>query len=127
MEMFRATGAMFEQKHLGFINKFEPLGGSGPGGVSHRFRNGIMEHKVILNFRAVSGDKSLFRQWDPTFTTALGQVGVAHDDMVHRLLKEIELEKEMEKVVKGSKGEGGDKFDKVLGDVWNVLIVKAEM
>ncbi len=33
----------------------------------------------------------------------------------------------MEKVVTGLRGEYGDEFDKVSGDVWNILIDKAEM
>ena len=86
-----------------------------------------MEHKVIRYLRAVNGDKSLFRQWHQKFTTALGQVAGAHEEIVHRLVKEIDLGKEMEKVVTGLRGEYGDEFDKVSGDVWNILIDKAEM
>jgi hypothetical protein len=43
-----------------------------------------MEHKVIQYFRAVSGDKSLFRQWHQKFTIALGHVAGAHEETVHR-------------------------------------------
>ena len=32
----------------------------------------------------------------------------------------------MEKVVTGLRGEYGDEFDKVSGDIWNILIDKAE-
>ena len=79
-----------------------------------------------MNLRAVSGDKSFFRQWHQKFTTALGQIEGAHEEIVHRLVKEIDLGKEMEKVVTGLRGEFGDEFDKVSGDVWNILIDKAE-
>ncbi len=87
-EMFRAAGSMFEQEHLRFINMFAAIGGGGSGGGSHRFVKGIMEHKVIQHLRAVSGDKSLFRQWHQKFTIALGQVAGAHEKIVHRLVKE---------------------------------------
>ncbi len=49
MEMVRATGAMFEQEHLRFINMFAAIGGCGQGGGGHRFPKGIMEHKVMQN------------------------------------------------------------------------------
>ena len=126
MEMFRTTGAMFEQEHLRLINMFVATGGGGQGGGSHRFPKAIMEHKVIQYLRAVNGDKSLFRQWHQKFTTALGQVAGAHEEIVLRLVKEIDLGKEMEKVVTGMRGEFGDEFDKVSGDIWNILIDKAE-
>ncbi len=89
MEMFRATGSMFEQNYLRSINMFAATGGSGPGGVSHRFPKGIMEHKVIQNLRAVSGDKSLLRQWLRKFIIALGQVGGSHEEIVRRLVTEM--------------------------------------
>ena len=126
-EMFRATGCMFEQEHLRFINMITAAGSGGAGGGSSKYPRSVMENKVIQNLRAVNGDKSLFRQWHQKFTTALGQVGGARVEIVHRLVKEIDLGREMEKVVTGLKGEYGDEFDKVSGDVWNILIDKAEM
>ncbi len=33
----------------------------------------------------------------------------------------------MEKVVAGLRGEFGDEFDKVYGDVWNILIDRADV
>ncbi len=86
---------------------FAATGGSGPAGV----------RRASWNLRAVSGDKSLFRQWRQKFTTALGQIGDAHEEIVRRLVKEIDLGKDMGKVVTGLRGEYGDEFDKVLGDV----------
>ncbi len=41
-------------------------------------------------------------------------------------MKDIDLGREMEKVVAGRRGEYGDEFDKVSGDIWNILIDKAE-
>ena len=72
-EMFMASGSMFEQEHLRFINMFAATGGGGyGGGGGHKFPKGIMEHGVVQYLRAASGDKSFFRQWHQKFTTALG-------------------------------------------------------
>ena len=46
--------------------------------------------------------------------------------MVQRMVKEIDLGKDLEKVVTTLKSEYGDEFDKVSGDMWNALIDKAE-
>ena len=124
-DMFKATGAMFEQEHLCFISMIMASRSGGPNGGG--YHKTVMENKVIQYLRAVNKDKSLFRQWRQKFTTALRQVGGAHEEIVHRLVKEIDLGREMEKVVTGLKGEYGDEFDKVSGDVWNILIDKAEM
>ncbi len=64
----------------------------------------------------------MLRQWHLKFITALRQIAGPHVEIVHRLVKEIDLGKEMEKVVTGSEGEYGDEFDKVSGDVRNTLI-----
>ena len=66
--------------------------------------NELMENEVIQNLRAVSGDKSLFRQWHQKFTTAFGQFGGVHEEIVHRLVKESDLGREMEKAVTGLRG-----------------------
>ncbi len=58
-----------------------------------------MEHKVINNLRCVSGDKSLFGQWHLRVVTALGQYGQVHDEIVQHLVKEIDLGKDLDKVV----------------------------
>ncbi len=95
---------------------FAATGGGGLGGGSRRFAKGIMEQRVIHYLRAVSGDKSLFRQWHQKFTIALGQVACAHGEMVHRLVEKIDLGRGMEKVLTGLRGEYGDGFDKVSGE-----------
>ncbi len=80
IELFCATGATIKQQHLRFINMFAATGGSGPGGVSHRFPKGIMEHKVIQNPRAVNADKSLFSTEMEKVVTALnGEYGDEFD------------------------------------------------
>ncbi len=49
-----------------------------------------------------------------------------HEEIVHRLAKEIDLGEDLEKVVTGLREEFGDMFNKVSGYVWNILIDKAE-
>ena len=84
-----------------------------------------MEHKAVQYFRAVNGDKSLFRQWHQKITTALGQVSGGHEEIIQRMVKEIDLGKDLEKVVTTLQGEY-EEFAKVSGDVWNVLVDKTE-
>ncbi len=48
------------------------------------------------------------------------------EEIVHRLVKEIDQGREFDKVVAGLREEFGDVFNKVSGDVWNFLIDKAE-
>ncbi len=86
------------------------------------FHGVVMEHKVIMNLTAADGDKSLFRQWHQKFTTVLGQVGRAHVEIVHRLVKEIDLGKQLERSATGLRDEFGDEINRVSGDVWNILI-----
>ncbi len=50
-DMSRATGAMFEQEHLRFINMFTAAGGGGNGG-GYRHPKAVMENKVIQTLRA---------------------------------------------------------------------------
>ena len=49
-EMFMASGSMFEQEHLRFINLFAATGGVGHGGGG-KFPKAIMDHKVIQYLR----------------------------------------------------------------------------
>ncbi len=79
---------MFEQEHLRMINMVSSIstGGIGSSG-GPTFNRGIIEHKVIHNLRAVTGDKGLFRQWHHKFITALGQVRAEYGEMVHKLAR----------------------------------------
>ena len=79
MYLTKACGRMFEQEHLRFIAMFSATRNSGGGGGG--FYKGVMEHKIIMNLRAVNGDKSIFRQWHQKFTTALGEIGGAHEEI----------------------------------------------
>ncbi len=58
-----------------------------------------MEHKLIQNLRAVSGDKGLFRQRHQDFTIAFGQAREGFEEIVHKLAREIDLGKDMETVL----------------------------
>ncbi len=58
-----------------------------------------MQHKVIQNLKAASGDKGLFSQWHEKFATALGQVDATREKIVHWMVKELDLCKDMEAVV----------------------------
>ncbi len=63
VDLTKAYGRIFEQEHLRFISMFSAKGGGGHGGGGNWFPKAIMEQKIIQHVRAVSGDKSLFRQW----------------------------------------------------------------
>ncbi len=82
---------------------------------------------MIQNLRAVNGDKSLLWQWHQKLTSALGPVGAAHEEIAHRLVREIDLEKEMEKAVTGLQADYEDELEKVSGGEWNILIDEADM
>ncbi len=86
-------------------------GSGGTGGDGSKYARSIMENKVIQNVRVLSGNKSLFRQWHQKYTTAFGQVGGAHVEIVHPLVEKIDLGREMGKVVTGLTGECGDEVD----------------
>ena len=107
-EMFLSTGSMFQQENVRFLSMIAATGGGGYGGGhggGSKYQKTIMEHKVIQYLRTVNGDKSLFRQWHQKFTTALGQVPGAHEEIIQRMVKEIDLGKELEKVVTTLKDE----------------------
>ena len=85
-----------------------------------------MEHKVIMNLRMVNGDKSLFCQRHQSFIAALCQVGGSHEGIIQQLVKETDLGKELDKVVENLRSNPGDEFGRVSGDVWIVIMDKAE-
>ncbi len=84
IDLTKASGRIFEQEHLRMISMVSAInpGGSGRTGGNRFTAKGIMEHKVSTNLRMVNGDKSLFRQWQQMFITALGQVDGAHEEMI---------------------------------------------
>ncbi len=104
-EMFLSIGSMFQQEPMRLFNLLAMSGGQGGHGGGSRYQKTIMEHKVIQYLRTVNGDKSLFRQWHQKFTTALGQVPGAHEDILQRMVKDIDLCKELKKVVTTFKDE----------------------
>ena len=94
-DMFRATGAMFEQEHRRYIIMFAATGNGGNGG-GHRTSKGITEHKVINNFGRVSGGKSLFRQWHQRCVNAVRQYDQVHEEIVQHLVTETDLGKDLD-------------------------------
>jgi hypothetical protein len=106
-QLFHFMGKNLEQEPLRFARVATAVaGGTGAVGGQGRFVKGIMEHKVTQSLEAVNGDKALFRQWHQKFTTALGQASPVHE-RVHRMVKEIELGKDMETIVIGLRNEYG--------------------
>ncbi len=63
--------------------------------------------KVIQNLKVVNGDKALFRQWHQKFTTAFGQVNADHEEIAHRMAKEIVLGQNIETIVIGLRTDYG--------------------
>ncbi len=50
----------------------------------------------------------------------------AHEEIVQQLVKETDLGKELDKVVENLRITYGEEFERVSGDVWNILLDKAE-
>jgi hypothetical protein len=90
-----------------------------------------MEHKVIQNLRAVSGDKALFKQGHRKFTTVIGQVRSSYEEIVrgHRVpLGQGSRPRQRDGEDRDRTGaDHGEEFEKTSGDAWNILIDKAEM
>ncbi len=80
----KASGRMLEQEHLRMISMVSAINSrsSGGSGGNSFIAKRIMEHKVIMNLRMVNGDTSLFRQWHQRIITALGQVELAHEEII---------------------------------------------
>ncbi len=108
---------------MSFINMFTAAGSGGNGG-GYRDPKAIREPKVIMKYRMVNGDKSLFRQWDQRFVTALGQVEGSHDEIIQHLVNETDLGKELDQVVEELRITCGGEFARVSGDLWNILMDK---
>ncbi len=56
----------------------------------------------------------------------MGQVEAAHEEIVQQLVKETDVGKELDKVVENLRITYGEEFKRVSGDVWNILLDKAE-
>jgi hypothetical protein len=93
----RVVGRMFEEEHLRFISMYTAAGSS-TGAVGRQVRS-IMENRVIMNLKAVTGDKSWFRQWHQKFVAAIGQVRREYEEIVLRLVKEIDLGNELDRII----------------------------
>ncbi len=78
-KMFRATGCMFEQEHLLFINMVAAAGngGTGGGGGGFRYPRSVMENIVIQNLRQV-----LVQAMAPK----VHHGGGVHEEIIHQIL-----------------------------------------
>ena len=123
--MMVAIGIMFEQESVRTAAMITASGGGGGhrGGGQTR---GVMEHRVIQGLRAVNGDKALFRQWHQKFVTAMGQVKEVYEEIIHSMVKEIDLGKDLENTLKKLTEVYGEVWFDASGDVYKVLIDKSE-
>ncbi len=63
------------------------------------------EHMWMINMVT-----SIHRQWHQKFTTALGQVGAEQEEIVHRLVREIDLGRDMGNILVTTGREYGAAF-----------------
>jgi hypothetical protein len=72
-EMFTVVCRMFEQGRLRWIAMIIAAEHGSYSGAGE-YANGITEHKMIQHLKAVTGDRTIFRQVSQHFATGLGQV-----------------------------------------------------
>ena len=125
IKITKAIGRMFEQEPLRFMAMHAASGGSKTGG-HEKYTKGVMEHRVIQNLRNVNGDKSMFRQWNQKFTTAIGQYKGVYEEMVHKMSRELDLGKEIDAVLGAMHSVYGDVLWEASADIWRVLVDKTE-
>ena len=104
------------------VNSMSRSSGQNPGGN----RKGIMEFKVIQNLKAVTGDKTGFRQWHQKFMSALGQVNSRYEELMKNLITKIDLDKDLTTVIDQEVSEEPQQWDELSKDLYKVLIDKAE-
>ena len=121
-----AIGRMFEQEPARVMSVISASGGGGGGLRPEKHSRGVMEHRVIQGLRAVNGDKALFRQWHQKFVTAMGQVKEVYEEIIHNMVKEIDLGKDLEGTLRKLAEVYGEVWFDVSGDVYKVLIDKSE-
>ena len=115
-EITGAYGRLFEQENL----RMMPVIVAGMSGSSYTGESkvkGVMEYKVVTNLKAVSGDKSWFRQWHLKFITALGQVRSEYEEIVQRMVKDIDLGKDLGVTLENLSFDNPELYRSVSGDV----------
>ncbi len=85
-----------------------------------------MEHNIVQNIKAVNGDKVIFRRWHLNFIPALGQVKGEYEEIVHVMVGEIDLGRELDKTLVKLQGDNGLSAREAYQDIWIILIDKAE-
>ena len=123
MEMMHVLGKMMEQEQMSTVHMITTMSRSGESQIARR---GIMEYRVINNLRAVNGDKRMFRQWHQKFTTAIGQASPRYEEMVHYMVREIDLGKDLRSVMTKVGTAYGEMTEGASRDIWKVLIDKSE-
>ena len=68
----------------------------------------------------------MFRQWHQQFLSAIGQVNPRYEELLSIMIKEIDLGRDLEKIVEDGENTAGDVWRSAAGDVYKVLIDKAE-
>ncbi len=76
------------------------VGGTrGSGGHVTKCNKKIMEHWVVQNLKAVSGDARVSQQRHHKLAAALGSMRGNYDEIVYKLVREIDLGKELGKII----------------------------
>ncbi len=82
---------------------------------------GAMGHKFSKNLKAGDGSKSRIRQWHHKSAVVLELVTREHKEIIHKLVRNIDLGKKLDKILTALRGECGGVSTEASGDIWNVL------
>ena len=122
-----AIGILFETEQIRIAQGVQAAGGVQPAPVGGSSKpRSIMEYKVVHNLKAVTGYKTTFRQWHQKFLSALGQVDYVYETGIQSTVKEIDIGKDVEIVLKEGSDLMGSDWNRLSADVYKVRIDKAE-
>ena len=119
-----AVGSMFQQESMRTTAPIRE--GAGAHKKESCKERGVMEYKVIMNLTPVNGDKSWFRQWHLKFVTAIGQVRSECEELVQKLIKEIDLGRDLGVALENTSLGQPETHAEAAKDPWKVPIDKAE-
>ena len=123
--LIHAVGGMLQEETMRTAAQIAASGATRNSGAAGSTK-GIMEYKVIMNLKAANGDKTWFRQWHLTFTTALGQVKQAYEWLVNSMTKEIDLSKDLGATLENLSLNNPELYKSASADIWRILIDKTE-
>ena len=118
--LIHAIGGMFQDETMRTAVQIAASGGGRTSGATGS-GEGIMEHKVVANLKAVNGDKTCLRQWRLKFATPLGQVKQEYEWMVNNVTTEIDLSRDL-----GAMLGNPELYKNASADIWRILIDKTE-